>query len=202
MCQEKRKRRKKSFCKKTKNLKKGLAKSKSIVYNGGAKAHKSGGKWVKFPEQTGERSVNGMSGHGLIGNYQHSFDAKGRLFIPAKLREDLGDSVYMTRGLEGCIFLFSREGWDEFVAGLENAAPLTAREATRFFGGNAGASDIDAQGRIIVPANLRAISNIGKDVTVVGVLNRLEIWNTDKWEAFNQEITDDRISDLLEKMGN
>lgn len=142
-----------------------------------------------------------MATTSLIGNYQHTIDAKGRLFIPSKQREALGDTVYMTRGLDDCVFLFSKAGWEEFVSSLDNLSMAKARVAVRYFGGNAAESELDAQGRISLPSNLRKICGLDKDVTVVGVLNRLEIWDTAKWESFNNDVSDNSVSDVLEELG-
>lgn len=142
-----------------------------------------------------------MSGKDLIGSYQHTVDAKGRVFLPAKQREKLGETVYMTRGLDRCVFLFSEEGWDDFISGLASLPVSRAREAQRYFGGNAAESGIDGQGRIMLPAGLREFAGLKKSVTMVGVLGRVEIWDTDKWNEFNNNISDETISEILEGQG-
>jgi MraZ protein len=135
-----------------------------------------------------------------VGNYQHTIDAKGRLFLPAKHREGLSEVIYMTRGLSGCIFLFSEQDWFDFIDQLGKMNFSEALSAQRYFAGNAGQSEIDSQGRIIIPQNLRKFANLEKDVTVVGLGNRLEIWDTTTWDNINNEITNDKVSEVLSKM--
>lgn len=128
----------------------------------------------------------------LIGNYQHTLDVKGRMFLPSKLREEMNGSVYMTRGLDHCIFLFSEAQWSVFYDKIKGITTYNARDLQLFFFGNASQSDVDAQGRIAVPQGLRDFANLQKDVTVVGVSGRLEIWDTAKWNAFNQKMDNDK----------
>ena len=137
----------------------------------------------------------------FIGNYQHSIDTKGRLFLPAKQRSYVGEKVYMTRGLDDCIFLFSEEGWNAFVESLMSLPTSKSRTALRFFSGNAALSDVDGQGRITIPQSLRKITGIEKDVTVVGALNRIEIWDTERWDSFNLQTDSSAVSELLEEVG-
>ena len=142
-----------------------------------------------------------MPGKDLIGSYQHTVDVKGRVFLPAKQREKLGETVYMTRGLDRCVFLFSEAGWEEFISGLASLPVSRSREAQRYFGGNAAQSDIDGQGRIMIPSNLRDFAGLKKSVTMVGVLGRVEIWDSDKWDEFNNNVSDETISEILEGQG-
>ncbi len=119
------------------------------------------------------------------GEYSHSIDAKGRLIIPAKFRELLGDSFVVTRGFDGCLFVFAQEGWDEFEAKLR-ALPMDkpeVRTLTRFFIAGAVDCETDKQGRILLPANLIAHAKIEKDAVVAGVGNRVEIWSKSEWES-------------------
>ena len=142
-----------------------------------------------------------MAEHNLIGNYQHTIDAKGRLFRPAKQREILGSRVYMTRGLDDCIFVFSESGWNSFIDGLSQLSLAKSRLAARYFSGNAAVAEIDGQGRIGIPQNLRKLVGLNKDVTVVGVLDRVELWDTAKWDSFNGDVSNDAVSEVLEELG-
>ncbi len=142
-----------------------------------------------------------MPGKDLIGNYQHNIDVKGRVFLPAKQREKLGETVYMTRGLDKCVFLFSETGWNEFIDGLAALPVSRSREAQRYFGGNAAQADIDGQGRIMIPSGLRQFADLKKSVTLVGVLGRVEIWDTERWNNFNNNVSEETISDILEGQG-
>lgn len=135
-----------------------------------------------------------------VGNYQHTIDAKGRLFLPAKHREGLSETVYMTRGLGSCIFLFPEQEWFEFIEQLGKMNFSEALSAQRYFAGNAAQSDIDSQGRIIIPQNLRKFASLEKDTTIVGLGNRLEIWDTVTWEKINDEITNDKVCEVLSSL--
>ena len=115
----------------------------------------------------------------LLGEFNHSIDEKGRLIIPAKLRDDLGDSFVICNGLEGCLFVYSQEEWSKFVAELETLPRMNkdARIFKRYFFGSASEGTFDKQGRVNVPASLRKAAHLEKDVVLVGVQDRVEIWD-------------------------
>lgn len=122
----------------------------------------------------------------FIGEFQHSLDAKGRLTVPAKLRDGLGERFVATKGLEGCLFVFPLSEWESMSQRLK-ALPLTskaARSFTRMFFSGATECEMDPQSRILIPANLRQYASIQKDVTIVGVSTRVEIWAREKWEEY------------------
>ena len=129
----------------------------------------------------------------LTGEFNHSIDAKGRLIIPSKFREILGEDCVIMRGLDGCLFLYPRNEWEALEEKLRTL-PLTdprARYLTRFFGGSAVDGPLDKQGRVLISSALRNYANLEKDVTLVGVLNRVEIWDKETWEkAFDAETLD------------
>ncbi|MDD5491335.1 MAG: division/cell wall cluster transcriptional repressor MraZ [bacterium] len=121
----------------------------------------------------------------FIGQYEHSLDEKNRLFIPAKFRHGQQEFI-VTRGLESCLFLFTKENWQQITEKL-NALPLTkpeARSFIRLFASGAQDCDVDDQGRILVPKILKDYAVIKKQATVIGVINRIEIWDTQKWNRF------------------
>ena len=125
----------------------------------------------------------------LIGEYIHSLDSKGRLIMPAKLREDMGEKFIITKGLDGCLFGFSQTEWSNFEEKLKTL-PLTnknARDFVRFFLSGAIECEIDKQGRFLIASNLREYANMEKDVVIIGVGTRLEIWNRNKWKAYNSD---------------
>lgn len=125
----------------------------------------------------------------FMGEYQHSLDTKGRLIIPAKFREELGDGAVVTRGLDNCLFLFPQPEWKLLEEKLKTL-PLTksdARQFVRFFFSGAAECDQDKQGRIMLPAYLRTYSEIEKDVVVIGVSNRIEIWSQARWTAYMEQ---------------
>ncbi len=137
----------------------------------------------------------------LIGSYQHTLDAKGRVFLPAKYRESMGTSIYMTRGLENCLYLFSETEWENFSDKIKTLTIGNARNIQRIFLGNAAQSDVDGQGRIAIPQPLRAYAMLDKDVTVVGVSSRVEIWDTARWNSFNDEIDNEKLAEAFSLLG-
>lgn len=124
----------------------------------------------------------------FLGEYQHSLDPKGRIIVPAKFREELGFKFIATKGLDNCIFLYPSEEWQVLEAKLRSL-PFTradVRSFARFFFSGASELEMDKQGRIVVPANLRDYAGINKDLTVIGVGSRVEIWSSESWEQYNQ----------------
>lgn len=141
----------------------------------------------------------------LIGEYEHSLDPKGRLIMPAKLREDLGEKFVITKGLDGCLFGFSQKEWNNFEEKLKTL-PLTnknARDFVRFFLSGAMESEIDKQGRFLIPANLRQYANMEKETVVIGIGTRIEIWDREKWKQYNNEdnISPDEIAENMTMLG-
>ena len=141
----------------------------------------------------------------LIGEYEHSLDVKGRLIMPVKLREDMGEKFIITKGLDGCLFGFSQNEWSNFEEKLKTL-PLTnknARDFVRFFLSGAIECEIDKQGRFLIASNLREYANMEKDVVIIGVGTRLEIWNKDKWKEYNSEenISADEIAENMTMLG-
>ena len=136
----------------------------------------------------------------LIGEYEHSLDTKGRLIMPAKLREAIGDKFVVTKGLDGCLFAFSIEEWSNFEEKLKSL-PLSnrnSREFTRFFLSGATECEIDKQGRFLIPTNLRETASLQKEVVIIGVGTRIEIWNKEKWNSYNDENIS--VEDIAENM--
>ena len=138
-----------------------------------------------------------------MGEYQHTIDAKGRLIIPAKFREGLGEHFVVTKGLDHCLFVYPQSEWKVFEQKLKQL-PLTsvdARKFVRFFFSGAVECDLDNQCRIMPPANLRTYADLKKDIVSIGVNNRVEIWNKQNWKEYNEE--ENFISnDLAFKMEN
>ena len=138
-----------------------------------------------------------------MGEYSHSLDTKGRLIMPAKLRQDIGDKFILTKGLDGCLFAFSQEEWLNFEEKLKSL-PLSdknARNFVRFFLSGATECEIDKQGRFLIPNNLRTAANLDKDVVIIGVGTRLEIWNKETWEKCDEEISADEIAENMANLG-
>ena len=141
----------------------------------------------------------------LIGEYEHSLDAKGRLIMPAKIREDIGEKFIVTKGLYGCLFGFSQNEWTNFEEKLKTL-PLTnknARDFVRFFLSGAIECEIDKQGRFLIAGNLREYSNLEKEAVIIGVGTRIEIWNKEKWKTYNSDenISADEIAENMTMLG-
>lgn len=137
----------------------------------------------------------------FMGEYQHSLDAKGRLIIPAKFRDELGEGAILTRGLDNCLFLFPQEEWSILESKLKTL-PLTkgdARQFVRFLFSGATECELDKQGRIILPSNLREFASIDKDAVVIGVSSRVEIWSKEKWDSYVQD-AEDSFEDIAENI--
>lgn len=139
----------------------------------------------------------------LIGEYAHSIDTKGRLIMPAKLKEDIGDKFVITKGLDGCLFAYSKKEWQNFEEKLRTF-PLTnkdARALMRFFLAGAMECEIDKQGRFLIASNLREFAGLEKEVVIIGVLNKIEIWSKEKWLEYSEK-ENNEADDIAEKMAN
>ena len=137
----------------------------------------------------------------LTGEFNHSIDAKGRLIIPSKFREDLGENFMVTKGMDGCLFIYPENEWKTFEEKLRTL-PLTnkkARDFKRFFLGSAVDGDLDKQGRVLISSALRAYAGLEKEVVLAGVLDRIEIWNKTAWDERNAEVEAD-IEDIANDM--
>lgn len=139
----------------------------------------------------------------FMGEYQHSVDAKGRLIIPSKYREQLGDKMVVTKGLDTCLYLYPMEQWDKIVAKLSELNLLKAsdRQFKRMFIAGASECEFDKQGRILLPTSLRGHARIDKDVVLAGMMERIEIWDKDLWE--NGTTVDDmnEIAEMMAERG-
>ena len=139
----------------------------------------------------------------LIGEYNHNLDEKGRLIIPSKFREEVGERIILTRGLDGCLFIYSLSNWENIVSKL-NTLSFTKKDArifNRFFMSGATVCDFDKQGRINLPSSLIFYANLEKECTIIGVNDRLEIWARDKFDSLienNLEVISDISENLFE----
>ena len=137
----------------------------------------------------------------FIGEYEHTVDTKGRIIIPSKFRDGLGCSFIITKGLDNCLFVYPKTEWEIFENKLKKL-PLTSKDArafVRFFFSGAIECEIDKQGRVLLPSNLRTHAILEKDAIVIGVSNRVEIWGKEQWQNYND---DDSLSyeNIAEKM--
>ena len=136
----------------------------------------------------------------MTGVYQHSIDAKGRLAIPARLREELGDSFYVMRSSEKCLTVRSSDSWNEFMEKI-NALPMSRQIKMRPIFSGTAKCEPDAQGRILIPQNLRDFANLSKNVTVVGAsVNFVQIWDADEWAKVDEiESTPEYIKEIFDE---
>lgn len=137
----------------------------------------------------------------LTGQYAHTLDAKGRVNFPARLREELGERFIITRGLDNCLFVYSAQEW-QFLADKLHQLPISkSAPLNRFFFAGAAEVEPDKQGRILLPGHLRDYAGLGRDVTIAGVANRAEIWDTARWEEANALLTSEAIEEAMDELG-
>ncbi len=141
----------------------------------------------------------------FIGEYSHCVDPKKRLALPSKFRGELGSRVVVTRGLDHCLFVYPMKVWEEIAGKLGNlpVGESGTRSFTRLMLAGAVDMELDSQGRVLLPEYLKEEAGLQKDVTVVGVYNRLEIWDEEAWRAYkkNAEKHTGEIAEELGKLG-
>ncbi len=141
----------------------------------------------------------------FMGEYQHNMDTKGRVIIPAKFREELGEKFVATRGLDNCLFVYPMNEWSVLENKL-SSLPLTSKNArtfVRFFFSGANECELDKQGRISIPANLRDYANLSKETVIIGLANRIELWSKDRWDKYLEDAEDsyEDIAAAMEELG-
>ncbi len=137
----------------------------------------------------------------MTGQYPHNIDAKGRLFIPAALRKELGNTFHVTVGQDHCLSVFSDESWAAFMDKLKALSYNEVKKLRALFA-YAADCEPDAQGRILLPAKLREYAGLEKEVMVVGSYDRVEIWNAERWAALEQEaFSSGALEDAMAEMG-
>ena len=137
----------------------------------------------------------------MTGQYAHNIDAKGRLFIPSRLREELGQTFHVTVGLDHCLSVYSDESWATFTDKVR-ALPYSKAKALRPLFANAVDCEPDAQGRILIPNHLRQRAKLEKEVVVAGIFNRVEIWNAQRWAELEEEaFSSGSLEQAMEEMG-
>ena len=139
----------------------------------------------------------------FMGEHKHTIDAKGRLIIPSRFREELGQEFIITRGLDGCLFIFPQKEWKEFEMKLRGLPLIdkNARKFLRFFLSGAAACELDKQGRILIPGALREFAGMEKEVMLAGMLNRIEVWSKERWDANNSYVDMDEIAAGMQDLG-
>ena len=140
----------------------------------------------------------------LMGTYSHALDEKGRVCVPARFREDLGTQLVITKNPDRCLGLYSREEWKRLTDKMDQLPKISsepARRIRRFYFGNSQEMEPDRQGRILIPNALREYANLVKDVTLVGVDDHIEIWDSNNWDKFIEDNIDS-LSDIAENLFN
>lgn len=125
----------------------------------------------------------------FMGEYNHTLDTKGRLIIPTKFRETLGEKFVVTKGLDGCLFVYDNAGWTAFEEKLQ-AMPISRKDTRMFvrhFLAGAAEVEVDKQGRALIPSKLREFAELTKDVVLVGAAGHIEIWSQERWDALEEE---------------
>ena len=137
----------------------------------------------------------------MTGTYEHSIDAKGRLFIPAKLREELGVTFYLAMGVDECLAIYPQKTWNRFTEKFASL-PMSQSAAMRPLFANASKCELDSQGRIVIPQKLRKYAGLEKDAVIIGVNDRAEIWSAETWNAREEEeMTPEKMKACLAALG-
>lgn len=139
----------------------------------------------------------------FMGEYNHTVDEKGRLIIPSKFREELGNEFVITKGLDDCLFIYNNTEWKALEDKLR-ALPLTnknARTFARFMLGGAATVELDKQGRILIPQVLRTFASLDKEIVLVGIANRIEVWNKAKWDVASNIDDMESIAEQMADLG-
>ncbi|MDR0287527.1 MAG: division/cell wall cluster transcriptional repressor MraZ [Clostridiales bacterium] len=138
---------------------------------------------------------------GFFGQYSNSIDAKGRIIVPLKLRENLGEKFMITKGFDGCVYLMTNDSFEKLTQNLENASltEKAARDISRYFYGGAAEGEFDAQGRINIPPSLREYAGLKKDLVTMGTGHRIEIWDKENFKAYSEDnLNSDKITETAE----
>lgn len=139
----------------------------------------------------------------FMGEYNHTIDTKNRLIIPSKFREALGEEFVITKGLDGCLFVYDHAEWTAFEEKLKSL-PLTNKDArtfVRFFLAGAASVEVDKQGRVLVPSVLKEFAGINKDVVLIGVASRIEIWSKERWDDESAYEDVESIAEHMSELG-
>ena len=136
-----------------------------------------------------------------MGTYQHNIDSKGRVIMPAKFREELGGAFYITRGLDNCLSVLSKSDWDSLGEKLRGLPSSQTKDIQRFLFSGAAELEPDKQGRVLIPQPLRDYAGLTKDVVIIGTGLKAEIWDLDRWNEYNNKVTEDNMFDLMSSLG-
>ena len=137
----------------------------------------------------------------MYGKYRHTVDPKGRLFVPSKLRDELGEAFYVTLGLDHCLSVYTEAGWQS-ILDKYNALPISQARKMRFLFANAAKCEPDKQGRFLIPAELRQYAGLQQEVTFIGQGGHAEIWDSEAYEKLESEtLTPENLAAVMEELG-
>ena len=137
----------------------------------------------------------------FLGEFQYVLDAKGRIFIPAKFREALGEKFVITRGIDSCLAVYPEDEWKKYTDKINDLPASQARRIRRFVYAGASESEVDSHGRTVIPQNLREYAGIDKDVYITGAGSYIEIWSQEGWIKERELESSDEIAALMEELG-
>ena len=136
----------------------------------------------------------------FTGEYKHTIDPKNRMFLPSSMREELGDEVYIVKGVDTCIAVYSKEAWEIFTEKLNSLPEMKARRVKRTLMASAVKTKIDGQGRVLISQSHKAYADLDKNVYVIGVGNHIEIWDEERWQTEN-DINSEELAETLMSLG-
>ena len=137
----------------------------------------------------------------ILGEFRHTLDAKNRTFLPAKLRDALGENIVIARGIDKCITVYPMESWKKFEASIEQLPPIKARQVRRWIYGFALDTTVDSQGRVVIPPAFKQYADLSKNIVSLGVGDHIEIWSEDAYEAMVGSMKAEDIEETLIEMG-
>ena len=137
----------------------------------------------------------------LIGGSKHTVDAKGRMFFPARFRDEMWEDITICRGVEKCLMLYTQEEWARFSQRIKEQPFSVSSQLQRYFFSTAALCSVDAQGRLLLPQQLRDFAGLQKDFWVTGVQDRVEIWDIDEWNKAQSAMTNDDVKSLMDRIG-
>lgn len=137
----------------------------------------------------------------MLGEHRHTLDAKNRTFLPAKLREALGETVIIARGVDKCLTVYPLDSWQKFQETIENYPPIKARQVRRWVYGLSQDTSVDSQGRIVIPPVFKAYAGLDKNIVSLGVGDHIEIWNEEDYDAMVNGMSAEEIAETLIEMG-
>lgn len=143
-------------------------------------------------------------GDKFTGEYRHTLDAKGRLIVPSEFRQLLGDTFYITKGTDQCLFVYCEENWRAFSDGIDQLPDITnsvGRMFRRYFYGSCVKCETDKQGRIYIPAPLREYAMLTKDILLIGAGPRIEIWTPEEWSKYQETVSFEQMEAAAQKAG-